>query len=185
MTDTITTCCPEWQKNITKVLFTEEQIDKRVRELANEINTKYNGKKLLCVGLLNGAFVFVANLLKHLNIQYEVDFMVVSSYGSGTVSSGSPKLKKDMSINPHNRHILIIEDIVDTGTTLAWLQEHLNNKHCASVDVCCLLDKKVARTSEVKLDYIGFECGNEFVVGYGMDFNNEYRCLPYIAVLKE
>lgn len=182
MTDSIN-CCPEWKNNITKILITEQEIEARNKELATEISSKYKGEKLLCVGLLNGAFVFTANLLKHLTIPYEVDFMVVSSYGNATTSSGSVKLKKDMSIDPKDRHILIIEDIIDTGTTLAWLTDHLSRKECKSVSLCCLLDKKDSRTSDVKIDYVGFPIKNEFVVGYGMDYANEYRCLPFIGVL--
>jgi hypoxanthine phosphoribosyltransferase len=177
-------CCVEWKTQIDRVLFTEEQINTRIKELATQISEKYKGKKLLCVGLLNGAFVFVANLLKYLTIQYEVDFMCVSSYGNSTTSSGSVKLKKDMSIDPKDRHILIIEDLIDTGNTLHWLQGHLENKNCASVSICCLLDKKVSRSINVHIDFTGFECGNEFVIGYGMDYANEYRCLPFIGVLK-
>ena len=110
--------------------------------------------------------------------------MVVSSYGRGTTSSGSVKLKKDLSIDPHNQHILIIEDLIDTGNTLLWIREHLKTKQCASVKICCLLDKKARRTANVDVEFVGFECPDEFVIGYGMDFADDYRCLPFVGVLK-
>ena len=127
------------------------------------------------VGLLSGCFVFLSDLLRHFLVPYEVDFMVVSSYGSGTSSSGSIKLKKDMSIDPKGRDVLIIEDLIDTGTTLEWIVSHLKTKGCESVRLCCLLNKASRRTAKVHVDYVGFECPDEFVVGYGMDFADQVR----------
>jgi hypoxanthine phosphoribosyltransferase len=176
--------CNEWANNIKCVLFEEEEIQRKVKQLAQLISREYAGKKVLCVGLLTGCFVFLSDLLRSFTIPYQVDFMVVSSYGNSTTSSGSVKLKKDMSIDPAGRDILIIEDLIDTGNTLLWIKEHLKNKHCNSVRICCLLDKKARRTAPVAVDYIGFECPDEFVIGYGMDFKDEYRCLPWIGVLK-
>jgi len=176
--------CSEWAKNIKHILFSEEQIQEKVRELASTISKHYAGKKILCVGLLTGAFVFVSDLLRHLTVPYEVDFMVVSSYGKGTETTGSVKLKKDLSIDPQGRHVLIIEDLIDTGHTLAWIKDHLRMKKCASVEIVCLLDKKARRTCAVEVDYVGFICPDEFVIGYGMDFADEYRCLPWVGVLK-
>jgi len=178
-----------WGKNIGHILFTEEQIQQKVQELASTISTHYNNrpagsKPILCVGLLTGAFIFVADLLRRLTVPYEVDFMVVSSYGSGTTSSGSVKLKKDMSIDPHGRDVLIIEDLIDTGHTLAWLENHIKGKKVTSLKLCTLLDKVSRREADVPVDYVGFECPDEFVVGYGMDFAEEYRCMPCIGVLK-
>jgi len=174
----------EWAKNIGKVMFTEKQIKEKVVELAATISKKYAGKKILAVGLLSGAFVFVADLLRNLTVPYEVDFVTVSSYGHGTQSSGSVKLKKDLSIDPKDRHVLVIEDLIDTGNTLAWLKNHLKTKECASVEIVCLLDKTSRRTADVHVDYIGYQIPDEFVIGYGMDFADEYRCLPFVGVLK-
>lgn len=176
--------CEEWNKNIDFVMFTEEQIKAKVRELGAKITEDYKGKKPVMVGLLTGAFVFYADLLRTVALQYEVDFMVVSSYGSATTTSGSIKMKKDMSIDPHGRDILIIEDLIDTGHTLKWLLQHFALKGANSVNICCLLDKKSRRSVQVDVKYVGFECPDYFIVGYGMDFANEYRCLPFIAVLK-
>jgi hypoxanthine phosphoribosyltransferase len=126
--------------------------------MAAEISRDYAGRKVLCVGLLTGCFVFLADLLRHFLVPYEVDFMVVSSYGHSTVSSGSVKLKKDMSIDPRGRDVLIIEDLIDTGTTLAWIVAHLKSKGCESVRLACLLDKACRRTANVHVDYVGFTC---------------------------
>lgn len=147
---------------------------------------------ILLVGLLNGCFIFFADLLRELTIPYEVDFMAVSSYGREASSSGNVKMKKDISIDPFERHVVIVEDLIDTGNTLAWIRDHLASKQCASVRLCCLLDKscrrlphlKVDGASHLPIDFCGFDVPDHFVVGYGMDFAEQYRCLPYIAVLK-
>ena len=157
----------------------------RVRQLGEDISREYKDKgTILVIGLLNGAFMFVSDLLKHLQVPYEVDFMVCSSYGVSTESSGSVKLKKDVSINPANRHILIVEDLIDTGTTLTWLMSHLTSKGPASIRLAVFLDKISQRKTVTKCDFIGYICPDEFVVGYGMDFAHSYRCLPFIASLK-
>lgn len=175
--------CDEWAGNIKVVLFGEDQIQRKVREMAQEISRDYAGRKVLCVGLLTGCFVFLADLLRQFLVPYEVDFMVVSSYGHSTSTSGSVKLKKDMSIDPRGRDVLIIEDLIDTGTTLEWIVAHLKTKGCASVRLACLLDKASRRKANVHVDYVGFSCPDEFVVGYGMDFADQYRCLPFVGVL--
>jgi len=175
--------CEEWANNLKVVLFSEEQIQRKVAELADRINRDYAGKKPLCVGLLSGCFLFLADILRKLLVPYEVDFMVVSSYGHGTTSSGSVKLKKDMSIDPRGRDILIIEDLIDTGNTLEWIVRHLQTKGCSSIKLCVLLDKIERRTANVQVDYVGFQCPDEFVVGYGMDYADQYRCMPFVAVL--
>lgn len=128
--------------------------------------------------------VFLADLLRQFTIPYKVDFMVVSSYGSETTSSGSIRLRKDMALDPSGKDLLIIEDLIDTGNTLQWILNHLKGKGCASIKICCLLDKKERRTTPVAVDYVGFECPDEFIVGYGMDYAEDYRCLPFIGVLK-
>lgn len=175
---------PSQAMNIGKVLFTEQQIQQRVRELAEEISRDYVGKDVLIVGLLKGAFLVVADLARNLTIENQVDFMVCSSYGAGTTSSGSIKLKKDIGIDPKGRNVIVVEDLIDTGTTLAWLKQHLLSKDVASLKICCLLDKTARRTSDVQVDYVGWECPDEFVVGYGMDFAEQYRTLPFVGVLK-
>lgn len=175
--------CPAWSDNIRSVLFTDTEIQSQVQKLAQQICRDYQGRRVICVGLLNGALVFLADLLRHFTIPYKVDFMVVSSYGAAT-TSGTIRLKKDITFDPTGADVLIIEDLIDTGNTLQWIQNHLKTKGCASIKICCLLDKKDRRTVPITVDYCGFECPDEFVVGYGMDYAEEYRCLPFIGVLK-
>lgn len=166
------------------ILFTDAEIQNQVQKLAQQICRDYQGRRVICIGLLNGALVFLADLLRHFTIPYKVDFMVLSSYGSSTISSNSIRLKKDISLDPAGADVLIIEDLIDTGNTLQWIQNHLKSKGCASVKICCLLDKTERRMVPIAVDYVGFECPDEFVVGYGMDYAEEYRCLPFIGVLK-
>lgn len=179
--------CPDvWSGHIDHVLYDTEKLQARVRELAATVSSDYpEGSEIVVVALLNGAVCFAVDLVRNLNISYTMDFMAVSSY-KGT-QSGNVELKKDLSFNPAGKHILVVEDIIDTGSTLRWLHEHLKSKGCASVKICCLLDKKEGRTtenSEMMVDYVGFVCPNRFVVGYGLDFNQKYRGLPFIGVLK-
>jgi len=175
----------QWQGHIGKILYPTDKIIQRVAELAKEISEDYKDKgTVLCVGLLNGAFIFVADIMRQLKMPYNIDFMTLSSYGSGMKSSGSIRCKKDVSMDPAGRHVLILEDLIDSGNTLAWLQKHLESKKCASVKICCLLDKIEKRTVDVKIDYVGWNCPDEFVVGYGMDYDETYRCLPFVGVLK-
>jgi hypoxanthine phosphoribosyltransferase len=179
----------QWANNIESVLFSEEQIAQRVTELAAEISKDYakvaESSPVLCVGLLNGAFIFAADIMRKLQVPYETDFIVASSYGKAATSSGSIKLKKDMSIDPFGRHVLIIEDLIDSGNTLAWIVNHMKSKGCASVKLCTLLDKAPRRTVDVPLDYVGWVVPDEFIIGYGMDFAEQYRCLPFVGVLKK
>lgn len=178
---------PQWANNIQTVLWTESQIQAIVKRMAKEISQFYNkvapGEKILIIGLLKGAFLFVSDIVRQLTIPYEVDFMVVSSYGSGT-TSGGVKLKKDVGIDPTGRHVLMLEDLIDTGTTLVWIQQHLKTKNIKSMHIGCFLNKEARRTSHVEIKWVGELCPDEFVIGYGMDFNEEYRCLPFIGVLK-
>jgi hypoxanthine phosphoribosyltransferase len=134
------------------------------------------------VGLLKGAFVFVSDLLRDLRVSHKVDFMVVSSY-SGT-TSGNLVLKQDLGLDPDGKHVLVVEDLIDTGKTLKFMKEHLQTKNPKSVRIACLLDKTERREVDVHVDYVGWTCPDEFVVGYGMDFDNEYRCMPFVGVLK-
>ena len=180
-------CPTAWQDHMDQILFDEKTLQTRVRELAQQISKDYpEGTEVVVVGLLNGAICFVVDLVRHLKIPYTMDFMALSSY-RGSKSKGTVELKKDLSFDPEGKHILVVEDIVDTGGTLKWLREYLRSKSCASIRVCCLLDKKEGRAeenAEVVVDYVGFVCPNEFVVGYGLDFNQRYRGLPFIGVLK-
>ena len=171
------------QKDITKVLVTEEQIATRVEELAREIEKQYEGKDLLLVGVLKGAVMFMADLSRAIQIPVTMDWMAVSSYGSGTQSSGVVRILKDLDADVLGRHVLIVEDIVDSGLTLSWLISNLNARGAASVEVVALLRKPDAAKVEVDVAWVGFEIPNEFVVGYGLDYAEHYRTLKYVGVL--
>lgn len=173
-----------WADNIKEVLFTSDMIKVRVAELGAQLSADYEGKEVLFIGLLTGAFPFVADILRTIKVPYQIDFMSLSSYGKGTTSSGTVKLKKDCDIDPAGKHVVILEDLIDTGNTLAWVKEHLKTKNVASAKLCCLLDKSARRAVDIKVDYVGWKCPDEFVVGYGMDFSDNYRCLPFVGVLK-
>lgn len=173
----------EWAVNIERIIFPASAIELKVREMARVISADYAGKEIVVVGLLKGAFLFVADLVRRLSVPYVVDFMVLSSY-DGEHTTGNVKVKKDMGVNPHGKHILIVEDLIDTGNTLKWMRNHLASKGAASLKIACLLNKTARRSVEVEVDYVGYQCPDEFVVGYGMDFNSHYRCLPFIGVLK-
>lgn len=169
--------------DIAKVLLTEKQIKDRTDELAIQINRDYAGKDLLVVCILRGAVIFMADLFKKLTVNAEMDFLAVSSYGNGTTSSGEVKVVKDLATPIENKHILVIEDIIDTGVTLSYILDMLGARKPASVKLCALLDKPSRRTVNLKGNYVGFEIPNEFVVGYGLDFDEKYRNLPDICVL--
>jgi hypoxanthine phosphoribosyltransferase len=168
---------------ITKVLVTEEQIKTRVAELAKEIDSHYAGKDLLLVGVLKGAVMFMADMSRALQTRVQMDWMAVSSYGSGTTSSGVVRILKDLDTDVLGKNVLIVEDIVDSGLTLSWLVSNLEARGAASVQVVTLLRKPDAAKVEVDVRWVGFEIPNEFVVGYGLDWNERYRTLPGVAVL--
>ena len=170
-------------KEIAKVLVSREEIAKRVKELAAEINRDYAGKPLLVVCILRGATIFFADLFRELTGDVEVDFIAVSSYGSGASSSGEVKMLKDFSSPVAGKHLLIVEDIIDTGVTLVYLKKLLEARGPASVKLCALLDKPSRRKVELKGDYIGFEIPNEYVVGVGLDYAEKFRNLPDVCVL--
>lgn len=166
-----------------KILLTEEEIKTRVKELGQAISRDYENKDLLMVGILKGAFIFMADLVRSVTIPVELDFMAVSSYGSSTKSSGVVRILKDLDKNIEGRHVLLVEDIVDTGLTFKYLLENLQTRGPASLKTCALLDKPDRRQVEVTVDYNGFTIPDEFVVGYGLDYNEKYRNLKDILVL--
>ena len=168
---------------IKKILFTETQLDKVVSNLGSQITKDYADMNPLFVGVLKGSFVFMADLIRKVNISCELDFMVVSSYGNSTKTTGAVKINKDLTKDIEGRHIIIVEDILDSGVTLNYLRNYLEGRRPASVKICTLLDKPERRIADVKPDYIGLVCPDEFIVGYGLDYAEKYRNLPYIAVL--
>jgi len=168
---------------ITKVLVTAEQIDSKVAELAAEVDRRYVGKDLLLIGVLKGAVMFMADLSRAMQIPVQMDWMAVSSYGSGTQSSGVVRILKDLDADVLGRHVLIVEDIVDSGLTLSWLASNLKARGAASVEIVAFLRKPEAAKVEVDVAMVGFEIPNEFVVGYGLDYAERYRTLKGVAVL--
>ncbi len=173
-----------WAADVAEVLLTEEQVQSRVAELAAELHEDYCGREVLMVGVLTGAVVFLSDLIRYLRMPLCIDFVHLRSYWDGTVSSGKIEVVKDLSCPPRGRDILIIEDIVDTGRTLANLVQTLRERGAASVRVCALLNKPSRRAVEIPLDYVGFDIPDVFVVGYGLDFAGQYRNLPCVAVLR-
>lgn len=170
--------------DVKEVLLSAEQIQARVKEMAEQIATDYRGREPVLVGVLDGAVVFLADLMRALPIAVRVDFVKWSSYGDATVSSGEVQVLKDLGSSIEGKHVLVVEDIVDTGLTLRYLLENFENRSVASLAVAALLDKPSRRKVDVKLDYVGFQVPDEFVVGYGLDLAQRYRNLPYVAVLK-
>lgn len=170
--------------DIAEVLITEQQIQERTRELAREIERDYAGRDLLIVFVLKGALMFVADLIRALDRHVRLDFMVVSSYGARTESSGSVRIVTDMRSDVRGQHVLIVEDIIDSGLTLREIIQHLKVRNPASIAVCTLLNKRARRLVDVEVRYIGFEIPDAFVVGYCLDYNERYRNLPFIGVLK-
>jgi len=168
---------------ITKVLVTEDQIKSRIAELAAELDAKYADKDVLLVGVLKGAVMFMADISRAMQIHCQMDWMAVSSYGSGTVSSGVVRILKDLDADILGRHVLIVEDIIDSGLTLSWLVANLEARGAASVEVVALLRKPEAAKVEVNVGFVGFDIPNEFVVGYGLDYAEKYRTLKGVAVL--
>jgi len=171
-------------KDIQKVLISEEEIAKRVKELGTQLTEEYKGKDLMVVGILKGCMLFLSDLVRAIDLPLTMDFMVVSSYGSATKSSGVVRIIKDLEREIEGKDILIVEDIVDTGLTLSYLIENLKTRNPNSVRVCSLLDKPERRKSQVGIEYVGFRIPDEFVVGYGLDYAEVYRNLPFVCVLK-
>ena len=172
------------EKDIDHILFSEEQLKARVREIAGQIDRDFAGKEPMLISVLRGSFIFMADLMRSITLPCTVDFMAVSSYGAGTTSSGQVKITKDLSESIEGRDIIVVEDILDSGNTLSYLLQILQARHPASMKLCTLLDKPDRRIKPVHVDYSGFSIPDYFVVGYGLDYAEKYRNLPYIGVLK-
>lgn len=167
-----------------RVMLPEEDLDKRIKELGEVISRDYEGKTVYLVCILKGAAVFAMELAKRITVPCVIDFMATSSYGSGTVSSGVVKVTKELDMDPKGRDVLVVEDIIDSGNTLSFLQEYFKEKGANSVKLCTMLDKPDRREVDVNVDYTGFSIPDEFVVGYGLDYDQRYRNLPYIGVME-
>ncbi|MBR4973117.1 MAG: hypoxanthine phosphoribosyltransferase [Clostridia bacterium] len=167
---------------IAGILISEEEIKEICKRLGEQISKDYAGKKLLLVSVLKGAIVFMADLMRNITCDCEIDFMAVSSY-SGTKTTGVVKFKKDLDIDPDGRDILIVEDILDSGITLAYLKQVLLQRNAASIKICTFLDKPANRRADIKAEYVGKEVPDEFIIGYGLDYDEKYRNLPYVGIL--
>lgn len=171
-------------KDIESVLFSEKEIENIVNILANQIEKDYNNKDFIMVGLLKGSVAFMSDLMKKINLDFSIDFMVVSSYGGGTQSTGRVNVLKDISQSVEGREILIVEDIIDSGNTLNFIKKYLTVKGAKSIKLCTLFDKPDRRTADITVDYVGMKIPDVFIVGYGLDYDEKYRNLPYVGVLK-
>lgn len=168
--------------DVEKVLISQEEIKEICERLGKEISRDYEGKDLLLVSVLKGAVVFMADVMRHITCKCEIDFMSVSSY-DGAKTTGVVKFKKDLDINPDGKHILIVEDILDSGITLAYLKEVLKQRNAADIKICTFLDKPANRKADIVADYVGKVVPDEFIIGYGLDYNEKYRNLPFVGVL--
>jgi hypoxanthine phosphoribosyltransferase len=173
------------EQGVAEVLIEEEALRERVAELGAEISADYDGRDLLLIGVLKGAVFFMADLMRSIDVHCEVDFMAISSYGASTDSSGVVRILKDLDTAIEARHVLVVEDIIDSGLTLSYLMRNLRARNPASLEVCALLTKPERREIDVPVRYIGFEIPNRFVVGYGLDFAERYRNLRYVGVLSD
>ncbi|MFD2115454.1 hypoxanthine phosphoribosyltransferase [Paenibacillus yanchengensis] len=172
------------QDDIKAVLYSEEQIQSKVKQLGEQLSEDFNGRNPLVICVLKGAFIFMADLVKAITVPLELDFMAVSSYGQSTKSSGVVKIIKDLDVSVEGRDVIIVEDIIDSGLTLSYLIDVLERRNAKTVTVVALFDKPARRTVDLEPDYKGFSLPDEFVVGYGLDFAEKYRNIPYIGILK-
>ena len=173
-------------ENVERILLSREDLDRITKNLGEQITKDYQGKKLLMVGILKGCFMFMADLMRYVELPCQMDFMICSSYGAGTESSGQIKIVKDLSVPIQDCHVLIVEDIIDSGRTLAYLIDILHKRNPNSIHLCTLLDKPERRVKkQVKVDYTCFTIPDEFVVGYGLDYDQKYRNLPFIGVVEQ
>jgi hypoxanthine phosphoribosyltransferase len=173
----------EVEAGVGEILIDEARLQGRIRELGRELSADYAGRELLLVGVLKGAVFFMADLMRRLTVPCEIDFMAISSYGASTDSSGVVRILKDLDINIEGRHVLVVEDIIDSGLTLSYLMRNLESREPATLEVCALMTKPERRQIDVPVRYVGFEIPNRFVIGYGLDFAERYRNLPYVGVL--
>ncbi|HCW72930.1 MAG TPA: hypoxanthine phosphoribosyltransferase [Clostridiaceae bacterium] len=171
--------------DVKEILISREELAEKCRELGAKISEDFRGKELVLVGILKGSVVFMTDLMKEITIPCSIEFMEVSSYGTGATSSGVVKINKDLDMDITGKHILIIEDIIDTGLTLSYLVEYLKTRKAEGIDIVCLLDKKERRTKDIPVTYVGYEVPDEFIIGYGIDYAEKYRNLPYVASLKD
>jgi len=171
-------------EDIQSILLTQTQIGARVKELGEAISGDFAGKNPFFVGVLKGSFVFMSDLMRNVGIDCEIDFMAVSSYGNKSVTTGAVKINYDLNTDIEGRHVIIVEDILDSGLTLSYLKQYLRGRRPASISICTLLDKPARRRASVSADYVGFEIPDAFVVGYGLDYAERYRNLPFIGILK-
>jgi hypoxanthine phosphoribosyltransferase len=172
------------EAGVSEILIDADVLQARIRELGEEISADYDGRDLLLVGVLKGAVFFMADLMRELTVPCEIDFMAISSYGAQTDSSGVVRILKDLDINIAGRDVLVVEDIIDSGLTLSYLMRNLKARKPATLEICALLTKPDRREIDVPVRYVGFEIPNKFVIGYGLDFAERYRNLPYVAVLR-
>jgi hypoxanthine phosphoribosyltransferase len=175
----------ELERGVGEILIDEARLQARVRELGAEVSAEYVGRELVLVGVLKGAVFFMADLMRAITVPCEIDFMAISSYGASTDSSGVVRILKDLDINIEGRDVLVVEDIVDSGLTLSYLVRNLESREPASISVCALLTKPARREIDVEIHHVGFEIPNKFVIGYGLDFAERFRNLPYVGVLRE
>jgi len=173
------------KEDLANILVDEKKLQNRIKLLGAEISRDYEGKNPILICILKGAVLFLSDLIKNISIPLEIDFFSLSSYGNSTKSSGIVRIRKDIDTDVFNRHLIIVEDIIDSGLTLEYITDYLHKHKPLSVKICALLDKPKAHKIDLKIDYVGFEIGNEFVVGYGLDFAEKYRNLPYIGILKK
>ena len=171
-------------EHVESILYSEEQLRQRVKELGGQITADYAGKEPVLASVLRGYYIFMADLTRAIDLPVTVDFMAVSSYGAGTKSSGQVEIKKDLSDSIEGRDLIIVEDILDSGNTLFYLMEILKARKPASIRICTLMDKPDRRTQPIVADYVGFTIPDAFVVGYGLDYDEKYRNLPYVGILK-
>jgi len=171
-------------KDIEKIMISKNEIEARVQSIAKQLDKDYEGKRPLLICVLKGSVLFFSDLIRAMKIPLEIDFMAITSYGNSAKSSGEVRMIKDLDRSIENRHVLIVEDIIDSGYTLSYLKRMLYSRHPESVKICALLDKFERREVAIEADYKGFDIGNEFVVGYGLDYAEEYRNIPEIGILK-
>ena len=172
-------------KDIKEILLSEEILKEKVKEMGEKISKDYEGRELILLGILKGSVVFMSDLIKHITIPCKIDFMAVSSYGDSTKSSGIVKIIKDLDFEIKDKDILIVEDIIDSGVTLKYLMKYLGSRNPRSLEVACLLNKPERRKEDIDVKYLGFDVPDYFLVGYGLDYAEIYRNLPYIGILKE